>query len=172
MILKPSIFDTGKLLIVNANKPNKGEYSRLMSIIEDEENDFLYNCLGGLATEYIEGINQTTPDQKWLDLRDGAEYTKNDVTLKFKGLNQILAHYIWVKYQEKVSESSINGEVQIVSEQVSNNRLLVNVWNDMIDLIGGNACISEYKPNLRDFLDDGDYEDYNVFYYEYINQLL
>lgn len=171
MFLDLSIFDVGNLLIVNANKPNKSEYSTLVSIVERNEKDFIMKCLGSLGASYIEGLEQTTPDQKWIDLRDGADYLKNGVTLHFNGLNEIEAHYIWFLYQEKVSQSTANGELQVSSEQVDNTYLLVNRWNEMVNLIGYNE--NGFVPCLKDFLEAGDYEDANGAYeFKYKNQLI
>lgn len=172
MILDASIFNKGKLLIVNANKPNTGDYSELMSIIETHENEFYFKCLGKMGASFINGINEATPDVKWTNLRDGATYQLNGINVKFRGLSEIASHYIWFKYQEKVSQSTSNGELQVQSEQVSNNYLLVDRWNDMIDLIGQNSIISDYVPSLKTFLQAGDYADFNLCELKYINQLM
>ena len=166
MILDLDIFNSGKLQIIGANEPTTGEGKRLISIIENNEKNFLYSLLGGMASDYMSGLNESTIDQKWVDLRDGAEFTLNGKTVKFQGLNYIEAHYMWGLYNELVTETTRNGEMPIV-DSVNNSYKQVLIWNDMVDLISNNL---EYVPSLANFLDAGDYQDYTVLKLEYKNQ--
>ncbi len=55
--------------------------------IEDQEAEILKQLLGiKLYDEFIEGLEEDYPEQKWLDLRDGARYEIGANTYEWKGL--------------------------------------------------------------------------------------
>lgn len=55
--------------------------------IPDMETEYLKKALGyPLYKAFVDGLAETTPAQKWLDLKNGKEYTKYDKTYNWGAL--------------------------------------------------------------------------------------
>ncbi len=115
-------------------------------LINSKEPDYMENILGyQLYKEFTNGISIPTPIQKWIDLRDGTEYTDtNGQIRKWQGLiktNSLvhqspIAYYIYYHYLR--NEASINtgvGEAILQGQNgttVSPIQKQVNAWNAMV----------------------------------------
>jgi len=78
--------------LLSVNKANATEQLNLDDNISKYEKKYLEMALGSeLYDAFITGLAETTPDQKWIDLRDGATYSiidNNGITrtIKWNGL--------------------------------------------------------------------------------------
>lgn len=137
------------------------------------EEEILTGLLGySLYKDFIAGIGVGSPDQKWLDLRDGVEYEINyngdTRTVKWNGLINaakvsLIAFYIYWQYKKVNTTITTNvGGVDPKSEnsvRVIERQKLVEVWNRMI-AIYGRCTDSELKPTAYNFLNEHFEDDY------------
>lgn len=91
-----------------------GQYinSKIDLYITQVEEDYLTDLLGHrLYSEFIAAL-AGTPDQKWVDLRDGDTYGTDD-EFKFKGLKQMLKYFTYYEYMRyaEVQNSKIGNVV-------------------------------------------------------------
>ena len=126
------------------------DVSIINAYAEQSEKDYLIKCLGyTLYKEFIEGIAETSPAQKWIDLRDGKEYevvANGEIhTVKWNGLINddkisLLSYFTYFFLSRYMSKTAtLNGTVANEQENgnlVSAKNLQVNAWNDAIDLYG------------------------------------
>ena len=170
MIINPTMFLGTRKQPYSAK--DTGEYTEIVQSISDYENEFLYMVLGEMASDYIDGLNQTTILQKWIDLRDGVQYEIDGKTRHFEGLSSLTTYYVAFYHTFKTSQSSNIGEVQI-QPIVSNNKLRANIWNEMVDAIQSEEI---YHFSLKTFLenykenDELVYTDWKIKHFEYKNR--
>jgi len=123
-------------------------------LIEQTEEKILVDLLGyDLYKSFILGLAETTPLQKWLDLRDGKEYTVVDgegrtVIVKWGGLinaekKSLLAFFVYCEYLENdflhTSTSGANKQNGQNSERATISDLNTKsrkAWNSGLDLYG------------------------------------
>jgi hypothetical protein len=132
--------------------PNIDEFvNTFQSEIELYEKEVLRSLLGyRLWKEFTDALAGGDPiDQKWLDLRDGAEFSFEvdgvTVNTKWEGLinsdkRSLIAYYVYCKSRENglSTTTSINDVVGIPenAEKVNNSSKLVTAWNNFIKLYG------------------------------------
>jgi len=108
------------------------------------EREILIKTLGfHMYNELIESLSGT-PEQKWLDLRDGKIYQKNGINHNWRGLindekESLIAYYVWYQYSIHGMEvKSISGIKNLKTENTNivDRRLhQVSAYNKMVDLI-------------------------------------
>lgn len=129
----------GELNIPNTDRPSVSE--ALMHFIAVREKELLTDLLG---YEAYKDFLANPATQKWLDLKNGKEYTINDKLYKWEGLieanNQSLiacyVYYWWTR--NAVSVSTGIGETKPLSENAvsaSPADKMVKAWNMMSDKI-------------------------------------
>jgi hypothetical protein len=88
--------------------------------------------------------DESTIEQKWLDLRDGAEFIYAGKTYKWMGFantekKSILANYIYVKFTTETAVNVTGTGAGITQKEnsirVDNRQAQVRVWNEMIEMI-------------------------------------
>jgi len=115
------------------------------------EKEILVKLLGyELWKEFNDAIEAGDPiDQKWLDLRDGAdfqlEYNGKTYNLHWNGLDNaekvsILSYYVYFKFRENtnvittgIGDQKGKGENSV---SVDDYPKMVNAWNEMVNLYG------------------------------------
>lgn len=114
-------------------------------LIKEHEPKFLQDILGyDLYKQFITGLAATTPEQKWIDLRDGKEFQALDGRLyKWEGfkndttLQSPIAEYVFFKWVKLThSQSTNNGQVKTENENssaFSPRYKMVSVWNSMVE---------------------------------------
>jgi len=180
-----SSYFIGEITIPNLDKV--GNQATLTSDISFYEKEILMDALGyQLYLEYTTAIAGESPAQKWLDLRDGAEFSfefyGNTVTRKWIGLENsdkvsLIAYYVYAMYIRKVSQT-LTGVGMAVGQSenaqiVSGSRKMVNAWNRFIEQYGevpdgfNSHWDSHYihyddKPTIYNFLlaNSDDYDDW------------
>lgn len=69
------------------------------AFVEDEQAKILKQVLGiQLYTEFMDALEEDYPDQKWIDLRDGAQYSFDGITYEWAGMTTrtgLIAPYIY-----------------------------------------------------------------------------
>jgi hypothetical protein len=146
MALIDTSYFVGELNIPDTDNPNVAE--RLTFFISKYEEQLLRNVLGNaLYAAYVAGIAAATPDQKWLDLRDGKTYTdqagKTKYWMGFRKAStkqSLIAPYVYYWYQrDRVTITSGIGEVESnadnSSKVASPGRKMMRAWNEMADLV-------------------------------------
>lgn len=117
----------------------------LTEYITDYQEEILIDLLGyPLYKLFIAGLEEQNPAQKWLDLRDGAEFSFDfngkTVTCKFAGVSKIVAYYIYLKFRNE-NESFFSGQNQVKSDSENSipadfTEVIVPKFNKMVQLYG------------------------------------
>lgn len=117
------------------------------------ERDELTRLLGHkLYDAFVAGlavVSPATPDQRWIDLRDGVAYTYLSHTYKWKGMVKMLTPYIYSMWTRDTFQFTT--QVTVVQAKVENGqtvspeRKIVQAYNDY-KVIAGDEC------NLKDTL--------------------
>jgi len=101
-LLTQTDFQTG-IYQVSSSDQSSAELTESIDRIEDE---ILTDLLGiELKNAYDVGIAVLpTPDQKWLDLRDGKEYedTPSGITVEYKGFKDLLKPFTYSDFIKKM----------------------------------------------------------------------
>jgi len=88
--------------------------------------------------------DETSIEQKWLDLRDGAEFVYSGKTYKWMGFantekKSIIANYVYVKFTTETAVNVTGTGAGIIQKEnsvkVDNRQAQVRAWNEMIDMI-------------------------------------
>jgi hypothetical protein len=149
---------------INIAGTNKQEIADVVNhMIDKYEIIFLREVLGiKLYNEYKTGIAAGSPDQKWLDIRDGKEYELNGMWYRWRGLKEgsttltkksIIANFVYfwytrdvVSFQTPVSESSGKTENSVI---VSPAQKQSRAWNEMVE--GVNELVFFLSNNLATY---------------------
>lgn len=139
--------------------------------LEEYEKEVLIDLLGyQLYNDFILGISEVTPEQRWLDLRDGGvEFTftfdGHEVTRKWDGLindeqKSLIAYYSYYRFIYE-SQSSTSGIGEVIgnaenSTRVDNIRKSVSAWNEFLRLYGDtcNYYFSKFNETYYTFNDE------------------
>jgi hypothetical protein len=132
-------------------------YEPLNKLIQKYEPSLLRDILGpGLYAAFIAGLAAPSPEQKWIDLRDGKSFTdlddKQRMWMGFTGLygedgsasgevthQSLIANYVYVKWLENVTTHSTGlGEAASKAEnaeRINPSFKIVRAWNEMSEWI-------------------------------------
>ena len=128
----------------------------LQVFIEKYEPSLLQELLGyQLYTDFIAGLEVDPIDQKWIDLRDGVEYTGKHGKTKWIGLankkRSLIANYVYYQYMRGEAEITVGSGVVTPdvenATRVSPINLQVRAWNEMVDL---NIELLKYLDSKQD----------------------
>lgn len=127
------------------------ESTELLDSFENIETKLLREALGyDLYKQFINGLADVTPAAKWINLRDGSDFTVTDeqgrnVTVHWNGLintekESFLSYFIYYQYiKNQITQNTITGEVLSINENSNvffNNYKLIKAYNNGIDLYG------------------------------------
>ena len=125
--------------------PNQNESSDLLGFIEDKEEELLCDLLGvDLYNEVMDGLDESNPEQKFLDLLNGKDYVFNGVTYKWGGLVNLLKPAVYSKWINVGTFKFTNiGWVQNSPQENSTaidwtDQFVVAYWNKYCELVGLN----------------------------------
>lgn len=151
MALIDHTFFVGEINIPNTSDTDIKE--RLTYFIEIKQEKLLQDILGYVLWKAFDvGIGAGGPDQKWIDIRDGKEYTGLDgYPHKWIGLKSsytsgsvtikksLIANYVYWHWQaDNVTHSTGVGEASAKAENAviaSPKAKMIAAWNQMIDWI-------------------------------------
>jgi hypothetical protein len=124
-----------------------------------------------LYKAFLAGLEDPSPLQKWLDLRDGVEYTQGDRTVKWNGLINsdkisLIAYYVYCKYL--LTKQSVPAQAGVVQPVNENSTLVdgavgyVQAWNAFVDLYGYSGQ-DVYEASALNYLSvhESDYDYHN-----------
>ena len=156
-----------ELFVPNADDQDRSAYKDLQEFIDDKARLCLKEVLGytlfkDLDANITNGNLDSGAPQKWLDLVNGKEYTKDGYTYYWQGLliqegafkKSLLANftfYHWLYYNQ--SRMSGVGEVVLNAKNainVNSTQRLVSVWNEFVEMYQGKQTkytYSEYRRN-------------------------
>lgn len=133
----------GEINLPNTTKADVQE--RLNFFINKYEEKLLIELLGyDLYKQYKTGLTAQEPESKWLDIRDGAEYTNSaGIMFKWDGLRNeetkksMIANYVYYWWmRNEVSQTSAVGEVITTTEnavRTSPSVKMSRAWNEMVE---------------------------------------
>lgn len=129
------------------NIPNIDSFENSFTDFITEEEEVILRSLFGntLYDEFIEGIAEDTPDEKWTLLRDGDTYQDGGVTNRWIGLRKMLKGYIYFRWLED-NEETLTG-IGVVKGKAENAVVLsawpkmVRAWNAFAKAAGANESM-------------------------------
>ena len=123
--------------ILNEDLPTDELGSILTQYITEYETEILEKCLGYELAKDFQAALAGTPDQKWIDLRDGEEYEYNTYLEKYKGIKDIIVDYVYWNFSVQNQKYASSVGIKVVntenSEIASPREKQVIAYNDMID---------------------------------------
>jgi len=146
----------------------------IADFIETYEEEYLKKVLGyDLWKAFDAGIaGSGTPDQRWLDLLDGLEFTYLSRNYKWEGFSTAnktpIANYVYYKWMEDTAEHNtlVGTAVQVVDNNSRVNAVtkMVDAWNRMVDM---NRTLWMFlKANEGDYPEWQDEPDYWLWWTE------
>ena len=125
-----------------------GEWTedKLNLYIDQVEEDILTSLLGWTLYQELESNLNTHPfPAKWANLIDGDTYTSGEITFKFKGLTEMLKHFVFFYYMR--DNEMENTQIGVVINSATNadrvtpvtSNLLRRHWNKGIKIYN-DAC--------------------------------
>lgn len=126
--------------------PNQNESRDLEAFIEKHEKEILKELLGYELFAELEAALESSAEleDRWVDLRDGAEYTYNDKTYKWLGLVDLLKPAVYSRWINVGTYKFTNvGFVQNNAQQQSATLedmepFIVRAWNEFVLKVGYN----------------------------------
>lgn len=156
-----------ELFVPNADDQDRSAYQELQEFIDDKARLCLKEALGytlfkDLDSNITNGVLDGGAPQKWLDLVNGKEYTKDGYTYYWEGLlvqegafnKSLLANFVfyhWLYYNQ--STMSGVGEVVLNAKNainINSTQRLTSVWNEFVNMYQGKQTkytYSEYRRN-------------------------
>jgi len=130
--------------------------------IDKHEPEILNEILGYELARDFQSALAGTPDQKWVDLRDGGEYTDgNDYLQKYEGIYYIIADYVYFNIisdkQNYATDSGVKRGLTDNSEIANPKYKQVWAWADMKVRINS---MDEFINYTNDLVSDT-YANYN-----------
>ena len=133
----------------------------IQSYINKEEPIILIKILGyALYKEFVAAL-ESSPAQKWLDLRDGVEYTDSSGNLqKYDGIFLIITDHVYnaiiASLQSEATDSGVKIALADNAENVSPREKMLYGNNDMVNRI---AVMNDYINRTNDDTPDT-YDNY------------
>jgi len=143
------------LHVPNTEEPTSDASTDLDMSIDRYVRQFMQFTLGNvLFTDFdsyvTDGELEITAPQKWLNLVNGCEYTKDGIDYVWQGLKyelglykvSLLANYTYVNHYQNTT-NSILGQIAIDPKNgvvVNPTDHLVSVWNEFVEMYQGANC--------------------------------
>ena len=144
----------------------------LNRLITRYQKDILLKALGrDLYDAFEAGLQESTIEQKWLDLRDGKTYQVDGVNVRWNGLKNndlesLIAYYVFFNWsRNNVTRQTGNGRVISDKENSTNASSLdsqVYAYNKMFVLYGS-FYHSQYAESLYNFIYQMNLLDENTY---------
>ncbi len=155
-----SIIDTTYFTTTDLKQPV--DNINIQSFIDKYENEILKFLLGyKLFKAFIVALADT-PDQKWVDLRDGIiEYTYNSETNEYLGIKQMIADYVFIQIVRNHQSFATDSGIKLMNvenaEITSPREKQVFADNDIVDR---NVTLNGFILSSNE-ADSTTYEDYD-----------
>lgn len=165
--------------LIPHNIPNLTGNNSFLPFCESAQEEILLSLLGkSLYTSFMEGLDTDYPDQKWLDLRDGASYEYAGKNYDWVGMNKMLVPYIFSEWL--LGTFDTNSGIGVVVAKGENSKVInpgnriARAWNKFYHYAGTRF---EKKDTLYGFLlqegtagtFDGTFDDTFTDFVSYLN---
>lgn len=147
----------------------------LQLMIDEKEPEVLTKLLGySLYKAFTEGLAEDPIDQRWIKLKDGAEYTDQRGNLqKYLGIKPIITRFVyyWNIRQKETNTTGIGESKNTAENAVRSNssQKQATAWNDMVKAVKNcyaylhdNAAL---YPEAPEFQYCGNRSSFNRWYY-------
>ncbi len=141
--------------------------------LDEKEADILKKLLGlELYDEFIAGLDEDYPEQKWLDLRDGVQYTYLSVKYEWVGVIKMLTPLIFAMdlrdNYDNYSDAGISVGLIENAEMINPALRIVQAWNKGYAIAGN--C-NNPKHSLYGFLTVNKDADYTTWVFTDIGSM-
>ena len=148
--------------------------NELTSYIDRFEPEILTMILGyDLKKQFVDAL-AGTPAQKWLDLRDGKDFTVDGIYYNWKGMantlkNSLIAKYVYYQYLVNTNSFTSNNGIKLVNSENA-----INTNPRQKQCLAYNSMVNDIKKmdyfiNNQNSLDPSAYTNYNPITIERIN---
>jgi hypothetical protein len=152
MLYIDNTYFTKKLSVPNTAEPTSDASIELELSIDRYVSQFLKETLGNvlyfdLKTNTTDGELIPLAPQKWINLVDGVEYVKDDVTYTWQGLKysdgafkvSLLANYVYLNQYQTTTNTmmgqvALDGKNGILADSTPH---LVEIWNEFVEMYQG-----------------------------------
>ncbi len=154
------IIDNTKFVNYRALSLNQDNTRQLDPYILEAQQFDLRPLMGdAFYWEFIKGLNVAIPASKWLDLRDGREYTNDcDDDVRFAGIEAVLVYFTYARYIRKKNITDTPFGFKVNNQQNSLNVDAKTVAGEVTDARSGALS---YWYQVRDFLNT---QEFNTIY--------
>ena len=152
MLYIDNTYFTKQLSVPNTEEPTSDASIELELSIDRYVSQFLKETLGNVLYSDLKG-NTTDGEliplapQRWINLVDGVEYVKDDVTYTWQGLKysdgafkvSLLANYVYLNQYQTTTNTmmgqvALDGKNGILADSTPH---LVEIWNDFVEMYQG-----------------------------------
>lgn len=153
MFVTPANFDG-----IKYNLPKLDDYgSNAQAFIDEVEEEALRCLLGNeLYTEFIEGLEETYPLQKWTDLAEGVVFDVDGVQLVWVGMEKMLTPLVYSKLIELTHRKHTG-----IGASISKFENAMGI-NPVEDVVRGNNDYVDQAYILAVFLKNSEDYDYDL----------
>ncbi len=160
-----TFLDSTDFLEIPYKIPNQDETRSFESWIAIEEAKILKEILGlPLYNAFIEGLDTSgTIEDKWLDLRDGAEYDLYDTTYEYLGLvdlmkPEIYSRWVGINYRKLTTAGVVINQGQQNTTTNNPDVEYAQYHNEFVNKVG---CMYKQDNSLYGFLtvNEEDYQE-------------
>lgn len=103
--------------------PNLSGNNNFLDYVEREEEDILKSLLGkSLYDAFIDGLDTDYPEDRWVDLRDGADYIYLEKTYEWVGMKKMLIPYIFSMWLRDTFDN--NSGIGVVVAKGENSKII------------------------------------------------
>ena len=125
--------------------PNQSESTSFQTYLAVKEEDILKALMGWeFWAEFWAAITGVAPAQKYIDIRDGAEYTYGGETFKYEGLNDFLVPAIWAHWQRdnafKVTNIGVGINTKTDFTNLNPGNVISRAYNEYSYKVGNEEC--------------------------------
>lgn len=140
------------------NVDNTDVLANLNRVIDQTQKSELIYLLGySLNKKFEDGLDEVSPAQKWLDLRDGADYTftYNGTTynMRWEGLKNttdyisLIAYFSFFNYMKNSLRLNTGDSITLTNTEngvrSENNYKLITAWNKGFELYGSRRNLAK-----------------------------
>ncbi len=109
--------------VIPWNIPNLSGNNSFLDYVAREEEEILLSLLGkSLYDSFIEGLDTDYPEEKWVNLRDGAPYFYLDKTYNWVGMKKMLIPYIFSMWLRDTFDN--NSGIGVVVAKGENSKVI------------------------------------------------
>ncbi|GIV35398.1 MAG: hypothetical protein KatS3mg031_2933 [Chitinophagales bacterium] len=145
--------------------PNADRIGALNDLMIVKQDEVLNKIFGVDFTQaFYTGLQAPSPEQRWLDLRDGKTFTLYSKTVVYPGIKSVIVPYVFAKYVREMTANFTGiGTVRPDAENatvISAAHVEVKAYNEAVD---ASRIVQDYVVS------DGRYSGYDICPLCYMN---